>query len=110
MITVVPFLLPLLAKLVRTKQGPVVAMPEAVTATALELAALLAYRFWLNRSLHVPWYYAFSQPLAGIVFEGILGQSMLYILSGKGVDWRGRRYSNTNGVTRVITPEVTGTR
>ncbi len=110
MVTIAPFLLPLLAKLVRTKQGTTVAMPEAVAATILELAPLLAYRFWLNRSLRVPWYYAFAHPLAGVVFEGILGQSMLYILSGKGVDWRGRRYNNTNGVTKLITPEVTRTR
>ena len=107
MISIVPFLLPLLARLIRTKQGPAVSMPEAIGATALELTPLLAYRIWLNRSLNVPWYYAFSHPLAGAVFEGILGQSMLYILSGKGVDWRGRRYQSSNGVTKVIMPEVT---
>lgn len=109
MITIVPFLLPLLAGLIRTKQGPAVAMTEVATATALELTPLLAYRLWLNRSLNVPWYYAFTHPIAGAVFEGILGQSMLYILSGKGVDWRGRRYQSTNRVTKVIVPEVTST-
>ena len=109
MITIVPFLLPLLTGLIRTKQGPAVAMPELTTATVLELTPLLAYRLWLNRSLNVPWYYAFTHPIAGAVFEGILGQSMLYILSGKGVDWRGRRYQSTNGVTKVIVPEVTST-
>ena len=108
MVTVAPFLLPILAGLVRIKQRPFVATSEAMVATALELGPLLAYRFWLNRKLHVPWYYAFSHPLAGLVFEGILGQSTLYILSGKGVDWRGRRYRNTNGVTKVIQPEVSG--
>ncbi len=107
MITIVPFLLPLLARSIRPKQGPALSMSEAVTATALELTPLLAYRIWLNRSLNVPWYYAFTHPIAGAVFEGILGQSMLYILSGKGVDWRGRRYRSTNGVTKVIVPEVT---
>jgi chlorobactene glucosyltransferase len=109
MISIVPFLLPLLARLIRTKQGPVVSMPEALEATAIELTPLLAYRLWLNRSLNVPWYYIFSHPLAGAVFEGILGQSMIYILSGKGVDWSGRRYQSTNGITKATMPEVTET-
>jgi chlorobactene glucosyltransferase len=107
MISIFPFLLPLLARLVRTKHGPVIAMPEVLGATALELTPLFAYRLWLNRSLHVPWYYIFSHPLAAAVFEGILGQSVAYILSGKGVDWSGRRYQSTNGVTKLIMPEVT---
>ncbi|GAC1675572.1 MAG: hydroxychlorobactene glucosyltransferase CruC [Ktedonobacteraceae bacterium] len=108
MISIVPFVLPLLARLTRTKHGPMLSISEATAASGLELAVLLAYRAWLNRSLHVPWYYAFSHPLAGVVFEGILGQSMLYILSGKGVDWRGRRYRSANGVTKLI-PEESAT-
>ncbi len=107
MISIVPFLLPLLPRLIRTKQGPAISMSEAVSATVLELTPLLAYRLWLNRSLNVPWYYVFTHPLAGAVFEGILGQSMLYILSGKGVDWRGRRYRRESGVTKVIVPGET---
>jgi chlorobactene glucosyltransferase len=58
------------------------------------LTPLLAYRSWLNRQMHVPLRYIFTHPLAGAVFTGILAQSTWRILSGKGVDWRGRQYHN----------------
>lgn len=94
MISIVPFLLPLLARLTRGKQSRVstIGANEARVATALELTPLLAYRAWLNKQMHVPWYYAFTQPLAGAVFAGILAQSMWRVLTKKGVDWRGRVY------------------
>ncbi len=87
MISIVPFLLPLYAKLVGT-----ISKNEANAATVLEMVPLLAYRFWLNRQLNVPWYYAFTHPLAGTVFTGILGQSSWRVLSKRGVDWKGRNY------------------
>ncbi len=93
-VTIIPFLLPLLAWLTRRKQGKSsIGKVEARVATALELVALVAYRVWLNRQLRVPWYYAFTQPLAGAIFEGILGQSTWRILTKQGVDWRGRTYN-----------------
>jgi hypothetical protein len=60
----------------------------------LEVSSLLAYRSWLNKQIDVPWYYAFTQPLAALIFDGILGQSIWRILTHKGVDWRGRQYHN----------------
>lgn len=94
--TIFPFLLPLLALLAwrrgsRQKQQAVT--PVEITAAAtLGLAPLLAYRAWVNKNMGVPWYYAFTHPLAGAVFAGILGQSTWRVLTGKGVDWRGRQY------------------
>jgi chlorobactene glucosyltransferase len=60
---------------------------------------LLSYRVWLNNQLRVPWYYAFTHPIAGAFFEGILGQSMWRVITKRGVDWRGRMYHNENAKT-----------
>jgi chlorobactene glucosyltransferase len=92
MITIVPFLLPLLG---RRKWG--IRPREAATATALELAILFPYRIWLNRQTGAPWYYALTHWLGGAIFTGILGQSTWRILTRTGVDWRGREYHNDNG-------------
>ncbi|HET9921567.1 MAG TPA: glycosyltransferase family 2 protein [Ktedonobacteraceae bacterium] len=93
---VFPFFLPLLALLRRGKrETPRAVTPAELTAASvLSLGPLLAYRVWVNKNLGVPWYYALTQPLAGAVFEGILAQSTWRILTGKGVDWRGRAYYN----------------
>lgn len=40
---------------------------------------------------------AFTHPLAGAVFEGILAQSTWRVLGHKGVDWRGRNYYQQKG-------------
>ncbi|GCF09342.1 glycosyl hydrolase [Dictyobacter arantiisoli] len=97
MISIVPFLLPLLAKLTRSKRhaGGITAREVAV-ATGLEWVPLLTYRVWLNQQFHVPWYYALTHPLAGALFEGILGQSTWRVLTRRGVDWRGRQYHDEN--------------
>ncbi len=104
--TIFPFLLPLLAllvwrrggneqKLQRKQRG--VTSVELAAASVLDLAPLLAYRVWENKNLGVPWYYALTHPLAGAVFAGILGQSAWRVLTGKGVDWRGRQYFREAG-------------
>ena len=58
----------------------------------IEKGPLLIYRNWLDRELRVPWYYALTHPLAGLLFTGILAQSTWRILTGRGVDWSGRNY------------------
>jgi chlorobactene glucosyltransferase len=95
MISLVPFLLPLFAWASR-KLLPAggIGAEEASVAMGLEVSSLLAYRSWLNKQIDVPWYYAFTQPLAALIFDGILGQSIWRILTHKGVDWRGRQYHN----------------
>lgn len=99
MITILPFLLPLLARLTRTRHKGGIGPTEALAATALELTPLLAYRTWLNKQLRVPWYYSLLHPLAGVIFEGILAQSSWRVLTGSGVDWRGRQYYNERNKT-----------
>ncbi len=88
MISIVPFLSPWLARLTR----PNISKAETTVLTTLELGPLLLYRTWLNRKLRVPWLYAFTHPIAGAIFTGILGQSSWRVLTHKGVDWRGRQY------------------
>jgi len=92
--SVIPFLLPLLAKLSRKSGTQGISKTEANIATALELTSLLAYRAWLNHQLKVPVYYALTHPLAGLIFEGILAESTWRVLTKRGVDWRGRQYHN----------------
>jgi chlorobactene glucosyltransferase len=94
MVTMSPFLLPLLLFFTGRKRRSALSRAEIGTAIACEMAPLLAYRSWLNRSLGVPWYYAFTHPLGGAIFEGILAQSFWRILTRRGVDWRGREYHN----------------
>ncbi|MBV9228520.1 MAG: glycosyltransferase [Chloroflexi bacterium] len=61
MISIVPFLLPLLARLSRKGRGTGISATEANIATVLELTPLLLYHTWLNRQMNVPWYYAFPK-------------------------------------------------
>jgi chlorobactene glucosyltransferase len=95
-ITIMPFLLPLVLKVLRGGKYTSVSAREATVATGLELIPLLSYRVWLNNQMHVPWYYSLTHPLAGAFFEGILGQSMWRVVTKRGVDWRGRQYHNEN--------------
>ena len=95
LVSIVPFLLPALAWILN--RFPIfrqrhISRSEVGLATLLELAPLLAYRTWVDKELDVPWYYAFTHPLAGAIFEGILAQSAWRVLTHKGVDWSGRRY------------------
>ena len=93
-VAVAPFLLPLLVLISRRRQvqQKQFTLPEVGTATLLELGLLLSYRMWIDRELKVPWFYAFTNPLAGAIFEIILAQSTWRILTHRGVDWRGREY------------------
>ncbi len=100
MVAIVPFTLPLFGWLARrthrahrthTRSGRITSN-ELTLASALELGCVLAYRRWLDHSLDVPWYYAFTYPLAAALFTGILGESAWRILTHKGVDWSGRLY------------------
>ncbi len=100
-VTVAPFLLPLLMWMSRRGERRHVARKpvtpsEVGAAVLLEWVPLLAYRSWIDRELKVPWYYAFTHPLAGALFEGILAQSAWRVLTRQGVDWRGRQYYHGN--------------
>ena len=111
MVGISPFLLPLLALLVRGRRRnkrnkeEKQAMPDAGeigAAATLELTTLLLYRLWLNRMLRVPWYYSFTHPLAAAIFTGILGESSWRVLTHKGVDWRGRVYHDKVENAKVL--------
>ncbi len=93
-VTIIPFLLPLLGWLKggSRRKGDSISTGELYSAALLELGPILAYRRWIDKVLNVPWYYAFTHPLAGALFEGVLAQSTWRVLMRKGVDWRGRHY------------------
>jgi chlorobactene glucosyltransferase len=101
-VAITPFLLPLMLLMggrgrSRKARREQVTPAEVGIATLLELGPLLAYRVSLDQELKVPWYYAFTHPLAGAVFEFILAQSTWRVLRHKGVEWRGRRYFDETG-------------
>ena len=119
MVAVVPFALPLLGWLARrtpthfarhtsTHSGGVTP-GELTLAGSLELASVLTYRRWLDHSLNIPWYYAFTYPLAAALFTGIIGESAWRVLSHKGVDWSGRTYFTTRN-ERWVAPGVSSVR
>ena len=93
MISIVPFLLPLLARSRKLQQAVHITSAEAAITGTLEISSILIYRKWVNQWLNVPWYYAFTHPLAGALFDTILAQSAWRVLTGKGLDWRGRQYT-----------------
>ncbi len=88
MMMIVPFLLPLLGRLI--KGG--ITSRELNVAASFELLPLLTYRILVNGWFRVPWYYVFTHPLGVALFEGILAQSTWRVLMRKGLDWRGRKY------------------
>jgi len=95
LVSIAPFFLPVLVWLLNLLppfKKHRIAPAQAALATLLELTPLLAYRGWIDKELEVPWYYAFTHPLAGAIFEGILAQSAWRVLTHKGVDWSGRQY------------------
>src|SRR2546421_1024094 len=111
-VSIVPFLLPLWGWISkgRKPKSTGVSANELFAATLIELGPLLAYRIWMDKNLRVPWYYAFTHPLAGALFEGILAQSTWRVLTHRGVDWRGRQYYGDAGeATKAFAEEISVT-
>jgi len=92
MISILPFLLPLLSRSRKLQHATHITSAEAAIAGTVEVSSVFIYRKWVNQWLNVPWYYAFTHPLAGALFDTILAQSAWRVLTGKGLDWRGRIY------------------
>ena len=94
LVAVAPFLLPLVAWMSRNKllRGKIVTSSEIGVAALFELVPLLSYHISIDKQLNVPWYYAFTYPLAASLFDCILAESAWRVLRRKGIDWRGRQY------------------
>ena len=84
LITIAPFLLPLLA-LRRRLRGAAIAGCGA-------LLAALWYRRQIDDGLGIPRWYGWTHPLGGAIFTGILARSFWRVRTGQGVVWRGRTY------------------
>lgn len=65
---------------------------------ALEIVVLLGVLLWVRamaaRAFHISPWYAFSLPLGALVFTAMMFASALKVLTGVGVTWKGRRYTN----------------
>ena len=63
---------------------------------ALEAAVLWGYLLWKRlqacRAFGIPGGYALTFPLGALVFTAMMVASAYYVLSGRGVIWKGRRY------------------
>ncbi len=105
MVSIIPFILPFIGLFVR-KSKPGISSGELQSAALLELGPLLAYRLWMDKNLKVSWYYAFTHPLAGALFEAILAQSAWRVLRHKGVDWKGRSYYGEHKTPAAMPEEV----
>ncbi len=54
---------------------------------------LIYWRIRANRAMEIPLWYAFTVPLGAGVFGAMMFASAFKVISGKGVTWKGRRYS-----------------
>ena len=84
LISTVPFALTLLGLLLRR--------PGLTLAGAAPVAAILAYRSYLNAGFGLPQRNIWTHPLGAAVFTGILARSYWRGLRGESVPWRGRSY------------------
>jgi chlorobactene glucosyltransferase len=71
----------------RGKQGK-----SLFIASSLQVGAMLFTRGRLDRNLGLGRFYTVLNPLGMLVFAGILVDSMLRSLGGRGVNWKGRHY------------------
>lgn len=62
-------------------------------AGATPVAALLAYRAYLDHMLRIPLRYGWTHPLGGLVFTAIMARSFWNRMRGVTVPWRGRSYT-----------------
>ncbi len=59
---------------------------------AMQLGPMLALRAYVCRSMGVPSLYAVAYPLAVLMGDAMLLHSLYRVVSGKGVQWKGRTY------------------
>ncbi|MEO7003692.1 MAG: glycosyltransferase, partial [Ktedonobacterales bacterium] len=85
LVSTAPFALTLLGLLLRR--------PGLTLAGAAPVAAILAYRSYLNAGLGLPQRAIWTHPLGAAVFTAILARSYWRGLRGQSVPWRGRSYS-----------------
>ena len=98
-LTVAPFLLPYLA--VRSLRNAARTKSRSDRLAAVWLAAVagwdvlmpLLYRRRVDKTLGLPVGWTFTQPLGGAIFALIILYSVVRLVTGKGVVWKGRTYA-----------------
>lgn len=70
---------------------------RAMLHAPLQILPMLALRAVICRNLGVPIIYAFTYPLGVAVGDAMLLYSLYRVLSGKGVEWKGRVYGRGEG-------------
>ena len=91
-IATISFVPPLLALNALLRRRPL----EALEALAIT-AALMAAGGWGMASVKIDRRYGWFQPLGTAVLAAITVNSTIAVLSGRGVEWRGRRYGEGHG-------------
>jgi chlorobactene glucosyltransferase len=65
-----------------------------VAAESLILWGYLLYnRNQVNRAMHISFWYGLTLPLGALIFTAMMVTSAYNVYSGRGVTWRGRRYT-----------------
>ncbi len=100
-IAAVSFVPPLLALNALARRRPLEALEALMTS-----AALVATGGWAMASVRLDRRLGWFQPLGTAVLAAIVVNSTFAVLSGRGVEWRGRRYgggiaSGTDGASRA---------
>ncbi len=67
-----------------------------------QVTLLLVARWRLDRTMGVPARYALLTPLSTLVFMGILLDSMIRSLTGRGLSWKGRTYAGAAKTQQMI--------
>jgi hypothetical protein len=86
-IALISFVPPLLALNAALRRRPLEALEAAMTS-----AALMATAGWAMASVRLDRRLGLFQPLGTTVLAAITVNSTIAVLSGRGVEWRGRRY------------------
>ncbi len=92
---ILPFVLfPLyLARALGLGARPAPAARSAAALLGVQIVTLLVIKRRLDARLGLPWGWTFAYPLATFAFLGILLDSFWRLLSGQGVTWKGRAYT-----------------
>lgn len=82
--TIFPFVLAAVGLISRRKQ--------LALAGGTQVAAIMAYRWLTDRQLRHSRWWGWGHPVGGAIFTGLLWQVAWRQLTGRGVEWSGRRY------------------
>ncbi len=92
--TVLPFVL-WLAGVIARRRG-------VVAASSVQIAAIVAYRWALDGHLRHSRWWVLTHPVGGAILTGLLWRVLWGQITGRGVEWSGRRYLVAQDTTVAV--------